>query len=164
VINTDPTFGDTAGPRQQPSDASRAGEPSGSPLVDALPAGPAAVLELSQEALSALERALPAGDDVSSLMDAVLQPESPGLMDALDAALDLTPGRRGSLLGTLSRMTPEEAESALKALATLLKHGVVGYEYREVNGEPMKVFIDVAMGSDLARAPLVRGVRFDRLV
>ena len=85
-----------------------------------------------------------------------------GVMEALDRVLNLNGG--GKLLGTLGEMSREDAEGALKALADLLRHGVVGYEYREVNGQPMKVFIDVAIGSDLHRAPLVRGTHFDEMV
>ena len=108
-----------------------------------------------------LQQAVKSSSEITWLLDRIDRPDT---QDALDAALDLTPGRAGSLLETLSRMTPEEADAALKSLAELLKRGVVGYDYREVNGEPMKVFIDVAMGSDLHRAPLVRGARLDRLI
>ena len=86
-----------------------------------------------------------------------------GVMEVLDRALNLNGGGAGTLLGTLGEMSREDAEAALKALADLLRHGVVGYEYREVNGQPMKVFIDVAIGSDLHRAPLVRGTHFDEM-
>ena len=112
-------------------------------------------------AQGALQRAVQSSTEVTWLLDRIDRPDT---QDALDAALDLTPGRAGRLLATLSRMSPEEADAALKSLAELLKRGVVGYEYREVNGEPMKVFIDVAMGSDLHRAPLVRGAKLDRLI
>ncbi len=132
-----------------------------SEIPEDLLGGPAALLDLSPGAWASLRGSLHASGDVADLMAELGRP---GVMDALDAALDLTPGDRGSLLGTLSRMTREDAEGALKALAELLKRGIVGYEYRKVNGEPMKVFIDVAIGSDMARAPLVRGGRFDRWV
>jgi hypothetical protein len=117
--------------------------------------------DLPEAARDALQRVLQSGADPALLMDGSGRPDA---MDALHAALDLTPGSGGSLLATLSQMAPAEAEAALKALAELLKRGVVGYEYREVNGEPMKVFIDVAIGSDLHRAPLVKGARLDRIV
>ena len=80
--------------------------------------------------------------------------DGPGVWYVLDRALDLGDSR--GLLQTLGEMSREEAERALKALAELLRRGVVGYEYREVNGQPQKVFVEVAMGSDLHRAPLVR--------
>ena len=116
---------------------------------------------LTPEALGDLTEAVRAAPDVLDLVDRLGQPNA---MDWVDSALDLTPGRGGSLLQTLAEMTEAEAEAALQALARLLKHGVIGYEYREVNGQPMKVFIDVAIGSDWHRAPLVRGERLDRLV
>ena len=86
----------------------------------------------------------------------------PDVWDVLDGALDL--GDTRSLLQTLGEMSREEAEGALKALAELLRRGVVGYEYREVNGQLQKVFVEVAMGSDLHRAPLVRRGLIDVLV
>ena len=66
-------------------------------------------------------------------------------------------------MGALGDLSPEEVDGALKALGKLLQAGVVGYEYRKVNGEVRKVFIDVAIGSDLHRAPLARDdEKFDR--
>lgn len=61
----------------------------------------------------------------------------------------------------LTGLSKEELAEAFEMIVRLLEAGVVGYEYREVNGVPHKVFIDVAMGSDLHRAPLWRGDRFD---
>lgn len=61
----------------------------------------------------------------------------------------------------LTGMSKEELAEAFEIIVRLLEAGVVGYEYREVNGAPHKVFIDVAMGSDLHRTPLWRGDRFD---
>ena len=86
----------------------------------------------------------------------------PGVLDVLDTALNL--GRPRDLGRMIQGMDAEAAQSALQSLARLLRAGVVGYEYRKVNGEPRKVFIDVALGSDLHRAPLLRGGRFDRAI
>ena len=112
--------------------------------------------ELQEDLRSSLER-LPRD---ASLVDAI---NRPGVFDVLDQALNLSDDSR-SLVGTISQMGKEEMESALNALADLLRHGVVGYEYREINGSPQKVFIDVAIGSDAHRAPLARGAKFDRLI
>ena len=113
----------------------------------------------------ALHRAIQAASDaggeaLTAVVDAVQRPDA---WEAVDRALNLTGGGAGALLTTLGEMSREDAETALKALAELLRRGVVGYEYREINGAPQKVFIDVAMGSDLHRAPLVRGAQFDGL-
>ncbi len=77
-------------------------------------------------------------------------------LDLVDQFLDL--GRSGLDLTDLSK---EKLAEAFKTIVELLKHGVVGYEYREINGAPRKVFIDVAIGSDLHRAPLWRNGRID---
>lgn len=91
-------------------------------------------------------------------------PASLSIPEALDRVLDLGGGGAANLLSALERVSGEDREGFLKALAGLLRHGVVGYEYRKINGRPHKVFIDVAIGSDLHRAPLVREGRFDRLI
>jgi len=80
----------------------------------------------------------------------------------VDDVLDL--GSGGSVLGTLSDLSREEIAETFKILAGLYERGIVGYEYREINGEPQKVFIDVAIGSDAHRAPLVREDRIDRYI
>jgi hypothetical protein len=99
----------------------------------------------------ALEKAKRTTEDVAVLAQ---KDDSSHVMSFLDDVLDLGDGR--SLLGSLSKLPAEEAEGALQSLARLLKAGVVGYEYRKKNGQVHKVFVDVAMGTDLHRAPLVR--------
>jgi hypothetical protein len=110
-----------------------------------------------------LEQAIEqASGALSDILELTQKEDGSGVMDALDAALNLSDGV--SLMQVLDEMVPEEAEEALKTLAQLLQKGIVGYEYREVNGEPQKVFIDVAIGSDLHRAPLVRNEGFDQII
>jgi len=109
--------------------------------------------------MQALERASNAARDVADLKDAGRSVDAMGF---LDDVLDLGSGR--SLLGALGRVSDEDREGALQALARLLKAGVVGYEYRKVNGQVRKVFVDVALGSDLHRAPLARKNEVDRYV
>lgn len=105
----------------------------------------------------ALERVQDAADDITALAP---KGEDGDVMGFLDDVLDLSDG--ASLMGALGDLSGKEAEGALQALSKLLKAGVVGYEYRKVNGQVQKVFIDVAMGSDLHRAPLARDdERFD---
>jgi hypothetical protein len=107
----------------------------------------------------ALERAKGATEDLQMISE---KRNDSHVMGFLDDVLDFSGGK--SLMGALGDLTSEEAEGALQALARLLQAGVVGYEYRKVNGEVRKVFIDVAFGSDLHRAPLAReDERFDRL-
>lgn len=97
----------------------------------------------------ALEKAKHVTDDVATLAQ---KDKSSDVMSFLDDVLDLGDGK--SLMGSLSKLSSEDAEGALQSLAKLLKAGVVGYDYRKVNGQVRKVFIDVAMGTDLHRAPL----------
>jgi len=105
----------------------------------------------------ALEQAKDATEDITAL---VPPKDDAKVMGFLDDVLDLSDG--ASLMGSLSELSAEEADGALQALAKLLKAGVVGYEYRKVNGQVQKVFVDVAIGSDLHRAPLARdNERFD---
>ena len=77
-------------------------------------------------------------------------------LNLVDQFLDL--GSGGLDLADLSK---EELAEAFKMIAELIDRGIVGYEYRKINGAPHKVFIDVAMGSDLHRAPLWRNGRVD---
>lgn len=86
------------------------------------------------------------------------------LLPGLDRVLNLNEGGLGALPVTLGSMSREEAEGFLQSLAKLLRHGVVGYEVRKVNGIPQKMFISAAIGSDFHRAPLVRSGRIDTLV
>jgi|GEM_PF-2729077 hypothetical protein len=85
-------------------------------------------------------------------------------LQGLDRVLNLNEGGAANLLGVLGEMSRENMDGFLRSLTDLLKHGVVGYEYREVNGSPTKVFVDVAIGSDLHRAPLVQDGRLDTLI
>lgn len=84
--------------------------------------------------------------------------ETPAVMDRVDRVLDLG---SGSLLGDLTDMSKEQIAETFEILADLFDRGIVGYEVREINGEPQKVFIDVAIGSDAHRAPLYRDGRLD---
>lgn len=110
-----------------------------------------------------LNKALESAKDVTEDIAVLSQKrDDSNVMGFLDDVLDLSGGK--SLMGALGELSSEDAEGALQALGKLLQAGVVGYEYRKVNGEVRKVFIDVAMGSDLHRAPLARDdERFDRL-
>jgi len=67
----------------------------------------------------------------------------------------------GSGIGDLSDLSRDSLAETFSVLAELYDRGIVGYEVREVNGEPMKVFTDVAIGSDLHRAPLYKDGRLD---
>ena len=109
--------------------------------------------------MQALSKASDASDDVQSLADAG---KRGSVMGFLDDVLDLSDG--SSLVSSLGKLSAEDAEGALQSLAKLLKAGVVGYENRKVNGQVRKVFIDVAMGSDLHRAPLARQNELDQYV
>lgn len=107
----------------------------------------------------ALENAKGATEDITAL---VQKRDKSDVMGFVDDVLDLGDGK--SLMGALGDLSSEEVDGALKTLGKLLQAGVVGYEYRKVNGQVQKVFIDVAIGSDLHRAPLARDdERFDRL-
>ncbi|MBT3602673.1 MAG: hypothetical protein HOE48_23320 [Candidatus Latescibacteria bacterium] len=107
----------------------------------------------------ALEFAKDATADIAVLSQ---KRDDSNVMGFLDDVLDLSDGK--SLMGALGDLSPENVDGALKSFGKLLQAGVVGYEYRKVNGEVRKVFIDVGMGSDLHRAPLARDdERFDRL-
>jgi len=110
----------------------------------------------------ALERVLRASPDAAEAIVALAPRTSkPDVIEMVDSALDLSGGGVASLLGRLESLTREEAEGVLAVLADLLVHGVVGYEYREVNGEPYKVYLSASLGSDIHRAPPVRGREFD---
>ncbi len=109
--------------------------------------------------MQALNKASDASDDVETLADSG---ERGSVMGFLDDVLDLSGG--SSLVSALGKLSAEDAEGALQSLAKLLEAGVVGYEYRKVNGQVQKVFIDVAMGSDLHRAPLARQNELDHYV
>ena len=107
--------------------------------------------------MAALNSTSDASDDVKLLANTG---KSGSVMGFLDDVLDLSGG--GSLVSSLSELSSKDAEGALQSLAKLLEVGVVGYEYRKVNGQVQKVFIDVAMGSDLHRAPLAKQHEIDR--
>ncbi len=130
-------------------------EPRQSPAADRVELDLGGLAPALREALL---RASHADADIGASLHSL---ERPGLLEGLERVLDLGAGGAGQLPGVLGELSPEEADGFLSALADLLKHGIVGYEYRWVNGEPQKVFLDVAIGSDLHRAPLVRGNGID---
>ncbi|MBK34031.1 MAG: hypothetical protein CME26_00695 [Gemmatimonadetes bacterium] len=91
-------------------------------------------------------------DDVEALSSSFDRSNS---LDLVDRFLDLGQGL------DLTDLSKEELAEAFEVIAELLERGIVGYEVREINGAPHKVFIDVATGSDLHRAPLWRNGRVD---
>lgn len=91
-------------------------------------------------------------DDVEALSSSFDRSNS---LDLVDRFLDLGQGL------DLTDLSKEELAEAFEVIAELLERGIVGYEVREINGAPHKVFIDVAIGSDLHRAPLWRNGRVD---
>ena len=117
------------------------------------------ISEAGNGLIQALEGIPNAARDVADLKDAG---RSSDAMAFLDDVLDLSSGR--SFMAALGRVSDEDRKGALQALARLLKAGVVGYEYRKVNGQVRKIFVDVAMGSDLHRAPLARKNELDLYV
>jgi hypothetical protein len=76
--------------------------------------------------------------------------------DALDRVLDAGSGGMGNLFAVMQDMSPEDQQAFLQTLSTLLKRGVMGYEYRKVNGQPYKVYLENEMGTPVHRAKLYR--------
>ena len=123
---------------------------------------------LSPEGLSAMERLLNAGPvarqkDLNQLMLAIGadDPEASKRrkkdpFDALDQVMDVGAGGMGNLLSAMQGMSPEDQQAFLQTLSGLLKRGVMGYEYRKVNGEPYKVYLENEIGTDLYRAKLIK--------
>ncbi len=128
---------------------------------------------LSPEGLSAMERLLHAGpvarrQDLNQLMQAASadDPEASKQrkkdpFDAIDQVMDVGAGGMGNLLSAMQGMSPEDQQAFLQTLSSLLKRGVMGYEYRKVNGQPYKVYIENEMGTDIHHAKLYqrKGVR-----
>ncbi len=108
---------------------------------------------MGSQLLDLIDRAPRSAHDAARLVSVFDRSDT---FDLIDQFLDL--GSGGLDLANLSK---EELAEAFKVIADLVERGIVGYEYRKINGEPHKVFIDVAIGSDLHRAPLWRGNRVD---
>ena len=94
--------------------------------------------------------------EAGQLVDLLEAPESRSVMAQVDRVLNL-----GTGIGDLTDLSREEFAEAFSILADLFDRGIVGYEYREINGQPQKVFIDVAIGNDAHRAPLYKDGRID---
>ena len=103
-------------------------------------------------------------ESAEQLLDFLQGPRGADVMKSVDSVLNLGDSR--NLMGNLGNLSREELAESFSILSDLFARGIVGYETREINGEPQKVFIDVAIGSDAHRAPLVqdRDNRFDRYV
>ena len=108
---------------------------------------------MNSQLLNFIEKASQSAHDAAALAAVFDRSDA---LDLVDQFLDL--GSGGLDLGGLSK---EKLAEAFKMIADLAERGIVGYEYRKVNGSPQKVFIDVAIGSDLHRAPLWRNGRVD---
>ena len=150
---------------------------SGSPLQAESPASDADRLDLryqvfgkvadrlSPEGRAAMDRLLKGDSRWNRRLIAVLAAEEedrPGHrrkkdpFDALDQVLDVGSGGMGNLLSAMQGMSPEDQQGFLDALSGLLKQGVMGYEYRKVNGQPYKVYIENEMGTPVHRAKLYK--------
>ena len=79
---------------------------------------------------------------------------------SLDMVLDSGSGGMANLYDALDGLSPEDQEIFLQTLSTLLKRGVMGYEYRKVNGQPYKVYLTNEIGSEIHRAKLYRRDQF----
>jgi hypothetical protein len=93
-------------------------------------------------------------ESAEQLLDLLQGPRCSDVMNSLDSVLNLGDSR--NLLGNLGNLSREELAESFAILSDLFARGIVGYETREINGEPQKVFIDVAIGSDAHRAPIVK--------
>lgn len=100
-----------------------------------------------------------AANDVGTLLDRFQGSAGSKVLRQVDQVLNL-----GTDIRSLHDLSREELAEAFSILAELFDRGIVGYEYREVNGQPQKVFIDTAIGSDLHRAPLYKNGRLDSYV
>ena len=98
-------------------------------------------------------------EPAEGLLDLLQGTRSGNVIDSVDRILNL--GSGGNLLGDLGDLSRQELAEAFEILSNLFERGIVGYEYRKINGQPHKVFIDVAIGSDAHRAPLYRSGRLD---
>ncbi|MBS12377.1 MAG: hypothetical protein CME19_12325 [Gemmatimonadetes bacterium] len=108
-------------------------------------------LDLASELASSTE-------DATSLLDVVADGDT-AVLDSVDRILN-----QGSSVGSLTDLSREELAETFKVLVELFDRGIVGYEFRKINGQPHKVFTDVAIGSDLHRAPLYRDGRLDSYI
>ncbi len=72
--------------------------------------------------------------------------------DAVEDTLDLSRQSR-AFFGGPSVITPDDFESFLQQLATLLRNGIVGTETRELDGRPVERFVTTAIGD-----PSLRGL------
>ena len=94
--------------------------------------------------------------DIERVAQLIEGPDRDNTVSRVDSILNLSSG-----FGDLGNLSRESLAETFSILAELYDRGIVGYEVREVNGEPMKVFTDVAIGSDLHRAPLYRDGQLD---
>lgn len=122
---------------------------------------------LSPEGLSAMDSLLKGGprrNDLRRLIAALGTAEDERAkhrrrqdpFDALDQVLDAGSGGMGNLFDAMQGMSPEDQQAFLDTLSGLLKRGVMGYEYRKVNGQPYKVYLENEMGTPIHRAKLYR--------
>jgi hypothetical protein len=120
---------------------------------------------LSPEGQATLDRLLKGGSrrtDVTRLIAALRSEEDEERrrkkdpFDALDQVLDVGSGGMGNLLSAMQGMSPEDQQGFLQALSGLLKRGVMGYEYRRVNGQPYKVYLENEIGTPVHRARLYK--------
>jgi hypothetical protein len=93
-------------------------------------------------------------ESAEQLLDLLQGPRGFDVLNSVDSVLNLGDSR--NLLGNLGNLSREELAESFAILSDLFARGIVGYETREINGEPQKVFIDVAIGSDAHRAPIVK--------
>lgn len=87
---------------------------------------------------------------------AQLGPDLLSTTRATEAMLNLTAPRHAAW-DTAHSLSPQDRESYLSTLATLLKSGIVGIETLDVNGHPYTRFAELAIGDEQHRgAPQYR--------
>jgi hypothetical protein len=70
-----------------------------------------------------------------------------GTFAAVDGFLNLTAEGR-DVFGLVENLSPSERSNFLNVVASLLRQGVIGNEYREVGGRPVEQFATTAIADD----------------
>ncbi|MFC1731242.1 hypothetical protein ACFL6I_12985 [candidate division KSB1 bacterium] len=89
----------------------------------------------------------------------------PGSIHMADRLFNLGAKNRFIIQNRYTIDNNRELKTSLKIISSLLKKGVVGYEYLEVNGRPYKSFVTTGIGDQrIAGARLYRGTAFTSFI
>ena len=96
-----------------------------------------------------------------NLSDDKLPPHSFDLYGTVNEYLNLSHRKLNNLFSIINTADKEDLNTLFSMIQKLIKHGIVGYEYLNINNRPYKSFISTSLLQPYSKAKIYRKPDFD---